>query len=119
MMKGVYLFCGLGFLALGLIGIFLPILPTTPFLLVAAACFARSSTRLESWLLSHPVFGSLLRDWRERGAIPVRAKYMALGGCAFGFSLLLWGGQASGVGLFAVALLMMFALAYVFTRPDA
>ena len=64
LMRGVYLALGIGFVALGFIGAFLPVLPTTPFLVLAAACFARSSPRLENWLLQHPQFGPLLRNWR-------------------------------------------------------
>jgi len=64
-------------LALGLVGIFLPLLPTTPLVLLAAFCFARGSTRCERWLLTHPRFGPMVRDWRLRRAIPRRAKHLA------------------------------------------
>jgi uncharacterized membrane protein YbaN (DUF454 family) len=118
MMRGVFLILGICFVALGFIGAFLPVLPTTPFLILAAACFARSSPRLENWLLQHPRFGSLLRGWRERGAIPVKAKLMALGGMAIGFAGF-WFGSHPGPWLTAaVALLMLTGLAYVFTRPS-
>lgn len=65
-------------LALGVIGIFVPLLPTTPFLLLAAWCFAKSSPRLHAWLLADPRFGPLIRNWQERGAIPLHAKAIAL-----------------------------------------
>jgi len=106
------------FVALGVVGAFLPILPTTPFIILAAACFARSSPRLEAWLLSHRVFGPLLRDWRERGAIPRHAKLAALGGCAVGYVLFWIGTQPSAVPAIAVAALMLTGLAYVFSRPS-
>ena len=64
-------------LALGIVGIFVPLLPTTPFVLLAAFCFSRGSTRCEHWLLNHPRFGPMVRDWRERHAIPLRAKQLA------------------------------------------
>jgi uncharacterized membrane protein YbaN (DUF454 family) len=117
-MRGVFLALGIAFVALGFIGAFLPVLPTTPFLILAAACFARSSPRLENWLLEHPRFGPLLRGWRERGAIPVKAKMLALGGMAIGFAGF-WFGSHPGPWLTAaVALLMLTGLTYVFTRPS-
>ncbi len=61
----------------GIVGIFLPLLPTTPFVLLAAFCFSRSSTRCEQWLSSHRVFGPMVRDWRRNHAIPLRAKQLA------------------------------------------
>lgn len=118
-MRHVYLVLGLLFVALGFAGAFLPVLPTTPFLILAAACFARSSPRLENWLLSHPRFGSLLKAWRERGAIPARAKLLALMGMGFGF-VLFWMASAPGPLLMAsVGALMLVGLVYVFTRPSA
>lgn len=117
-LRGVYLAAGLVFLALGFVGAFLPVLPTTPFLILAAACFARSSRRLESWLLDHPRFGPTLRDWRERGAIPRKARMMSLAGTSIGFILFWFGSHPGPVLTTAVAALMFFGLAYVFTRPS-
>ncbi|MFA5683497.1 MAG: YbaN family protein [Lysobacteraceae bacterium] len=72
-------------LALGLIGVVLPGLPTTPFVLLAAWAAARSSPRLRAWLRAHPLFGPLIRDWQHSGAIHRRAKWTAtvmMLGCA-------------------------------------
>ena len=77
-MRFVYIAFGWSMVVVGIIGAFLPVLPTTPFLLLAAWAFARSSPRLEAWLLNHKTFGSLLRDWRERGAISRKGKVAAL-----------------------------------------
>lgn len=73
-------FTGLGGTCVGLavLGVFLPLLPTTPFLLLAAACFARSSPAHYGRLLAHPRFGPLIRDWRAHGTIPRRAKILAV-----------------------------------------
>lgn len=66
-------------LVLGVIGIFLPLLPTTPFVLLAAFCFARGSARCEAWLVGHPRFGPMIVQWRANRAVPLRAKQMAWG----------------------------------------
>lgn len=116
--RGIFLVLGFIFVALGFVGAFLPVLPTTPFLILAAACFARSSTRFENWLLNDPRFGPLLKDWRARGAIPRKAKVAALAGMVFGFIVFQ---LASHPGLpltLAVAALMLTGLVYVFSRPS-
>ena len=69
-----WLVIGLLALVLGVLGIFLPLLPTTPLVLLAAFAFARSSDRLHQWLLEHDIFGSLIADWRRHGAISRTAK---------------------------------------------
>jgi uncharacterized protein len=76
-LRTTWLLAGALALATGVVGIFLPLLPTTPFVLLAAFCFARGSPRWEAWLLAHPRFGPLVRDWRARRAIPLRAKQLA------------------------------------------
>ena len=73
------------FLVLGIVGVFIPVLPTVPFLIVAAWAAARSSPRLHHWLYAHPRFGRLLREWDEAGLVPRRAKWFAtvmMGGSA-------------------------------------
>jgi uncharacterized protein len=71
---------GAGFACIGLAvaGAFLPVLPTTPFVLLAAACFARSSPRFHRWLLEHRLFGPLIRDWQAHGTIPLKTKRFAI-----------------------------------------
>ncbi|PSG96384.1 hypothetical protein BRD56_11040 [Thermoplasmatales archaeon SW_10_69_26] len=71
---------GVGLLAVGIgfLGVVLPLLPTTPFLLVASACFARSSPRLNEWLHEHDTFGPPLAAWEEHRALPRRAKWAAI-----------------------------------------
>ena len=83
------LFAALGtlFVLLGLLGLFLPVLPTTPFLLLATACYARSSRRIFNWLLNHPHFGPLIREWREHRSMPYRAKRNALWLIALSFGI--------------------------------
>jgi uncharacterized membrane protein YbaN (DUF454 family) len=118
-MRQLYLFLGLAFVSVGFIGAFLPVLPTTPFLILAAACFARSSRRLESWLLDHSRFGPSLRAWRERGAIPWKVKLMALSGMSFGLLLFWVGSKPDWILTTCVVGLMLVGLGYVFSRPSA
>lgn len=65
-------------LMLGLVGLFLPVLPTTPFLLISAACYGRGSQRFYDWLLNHPWFGEYIRNYREGKGIEYRHKTAAL-----------------------------------------
>jgi uncharacterized membrane protein YbaN (DUF454 family) len=74
----IFFILGWLFLALGAIGLFLPLLPTTPFLLLAAASFTRSSDRFYKWLIYHPVLGSYIRNYREHHAITLQAKVVSL-----------------------------------------
>ena len=69
---------GLVSFALAVAGIFLPLLPTTPLLLLAAWCFVRSSPHLYEWLMRHPKFGPYIRNFRESRAIPLRVKVVSV-----------------------------------------
>jgi len=95
--KWLLIAAGLIALGLGVTGVFIPLLPTTPFLLLAAACFFRSSNRLYSWLIHHKWFGPYIRYYREYKAITLRAKIATLallwgviGYTAFGIVTLWW-----------------------------
>jgi hypothetical protein len=70
--------CGTASLGLGIAGIFLPLLPTTPFVLLAAACYARGSRRFFHWLLANRTFGPLILNWRRHRTIPYRTKITAI-----------------------------------------
>ena len=94
-------------LGLGIVGIFLPGLPTTPFVLLAAYAAARGSKRLHAWLLAHRLFGPMIRDWEASGAVSRKAKYWAIGTmalCAVIFFLTApkWWMAAIGTGIMAV-----------------
>ena len=102
---------------LGVIGIPLPLLPTTPFLLLAAFCFARGSQRLHDWLVGHPRFGPPIEHWRRHGAISRRAKLWA--GVAMGAAF----GLAALMGAPAHALVMQLVVLagvglFIFSRPS-
>ncbi len=116
-MRALWMGLGLAAVALGVLGVVLPVLPTTPFMLLAAGCFAKSSPRLHGWLVTHPLFGPPLRDWAERGAIAPgakRAAALAMAG-VFAVSLVLrvppWALAVQGVA-------MGGALTFILTRPS-
>jgi uncharacterized membrane protein YbaN (DUF454 family) len=75
-----WLFLGAGwvFVAVGVLGIFLPVLPATPFMILAAACFARGSARFYNWLLNNRTFGPTVLEWRRHRSIPYRTKLIAI-----------------------------------------
>lgn len=112
-----YLILGFVLLALGLIGLVLPLMPTTIFLILAAACFGRSSPRLEAKMLAHPRFGTTLRQWREEGAIGRRGKMLASAGMALGLASF-WFFARPGVWLgIGVTAFFVACAAYVLSRP--
>jgi uncharacterized membrane protein YbaN (DUF454 family) len=76
--KTLLIILGWILVALGFIGIFLPLMPTTIFLVLAAACFARSSDKFYNWLINHPRFGSFIKNYREHRGMPRKAKVIAV-----------------------------------------
>ena len=116
-MRIVYFCLGWVMVALGVIGLVMPLMPGVVFLIVAAWCFARSSPRLEAWLLGHPEFGKPLRDWRAAGAIPRSAKVMACAGMTIGFVTFWYSVDPSLPLAVGVAVLFLACAAYVVSRP--
>lgn len=115
--RALHLALGSLFLLLAVLGALLPLLPTTPFLLVAAWAFARSSPRFEAWLLDHARFGPLIADWRREGAVSVRAKRLS----AVVMLVTLGLGAVVGLsfGLLAVQAIVFAAVSlFLWTRPD-
>lgn len=78
MHRPLFITLGLVFVGLAFIGIFLPVLPTTPLLLLALGCFAKSSDRLHNWILTNKTFGPLVRQWHETRSMPRKAKAYAI-----------------------------------------
>ena len=117
------LFAALGslFVLLGVLGIFLPVLPTTPFLLLAAACYARASRRIYRWLLKHRRFGPLIREWREHRSMPYRAKRTALLliALSFGVSIVFFvPGWPARLGMAVGGLLLAIWIARIPSRDE-
>ncbi|BES72781.1 hypothetical protein RE428_37990 [Marinobacter nanhaiticus D15-8W] len=104
-------------LGLAIAGIVLPLLPTTPFVLLAAWSAGRSSPEFHRWLHNHRTFGPIIENWKTRRAVPMRAKWLA---CAM--LLLSWGMLfASGASIWLLAGLAVFfcgLLVFLFTRPS-
>ena len=96
-MKYLLIILGSISLALGVIGIFLPVLPTTPFLLLSATLYVRSSEKLYQWLINQKYLGTYIRNFREHHAIPLRAKILSISMiwitliyCAIAISNIIW-----------------------------
>ena len=103
-------------MALGIIGIFLPLLPTTPFLILAAFAFERSSERLHNWLINHPRLGPPIETWRRYGAISWRAKMLAMTMiiAVFALSLIL---DVEGWVLAVQAVVLTAVSVFILSRP--
>lgn len=113
----IWLLVGLLALALGALGIALPLLPTTPFILVAAVAFARSSKRLHFWLVNHPVFGALIDNWQRYGAISRRAKVLSVVSM-IALPVISLAMAAPGAVIVVQVLVLGMAAAFVLTRPE-
>ncbi len=116
-LRALWVCVGAVSLALGAVGVILPLLPTTPFVLLAAFAFARSAPRLRAWLAGNRIFGPIIVDWEAYGVIAPRYKAMA---CTV-MALVLVGSILGGVGwrLIAIqAICMGGAAAYVLSRPS-
>lgn len=109
MHKPLLITLGLLFVGLATLGIFLPVLPTTPFLLLAVACFARSSEKLHEWLLSNRTFGPVIKHWQESKSMPRRAKVYSI------ISIVLVGGVS--VLFFIDAVQLKIAVSFVLLAP--
>lgn len=88
--RGLLWIAGTVALILGLIGVVLPGLPTTPFVLLAAACYAKASPRLHTWLLNHKLTGPMLRDWERDHSLTRRNKIVAVGSMLLMVSFSIW-----------------------------
>lgn len=108
---------GFASFGLGAVGAVLPLLPTVPFMLLAAFCFARGSERFHDWLINHPTFGPAIGDWRAHGAISRKGKFWAVVAISGALAMsLLIGVRPMVLGLQAAV--MSCVLLFILTRPD-
>lgn len=116
-LRFLWLLLGLGATGCGIAGAVLPLVPTTPFLLLAAFAFAKSSPRLHAWLMTHPQFGSLIGNWQQHRAIGRGAKRAALVfmGLALSLSWLL---AVTGWVLVVQAVVLACVATFILSRPD-
>ena len=115
--RGFWFAVGWAALALGAVGVMLPILPTTPFVILAAFAFGKSAPRLRAWLENSRAFGPVIADWRSHGAIAPRVKALAIAMMVgvFGISV------AMGLALFVLVVqagCMTGAAAFILSRPS-
>lgn len=109
LVRALFIGCGVVALLIGVAGLFLPVLPTTPFVLVAAGCFARSSVRMHDWLLSHRIAGPIIRAWHEHRSMPPGIKPWAFMLMAFSFGLSLLAMESLWHQIMLVLLAMVLA----------
>ncbi|WP_454744640.1 YbaN family protein [Ciceribacter selenitireducens] len=102
---------------IGLVGVFLPVLPTTPFMILAAALFARSSPRFEQWLLDHPRYGQPLIDWRRQGAISRNAKIASVSLMSVSYLIVWFAGPPQLWLKLLIGAILVACAAFVLTRP--
>ncbi|WII73623.1 YbaN family protein [Bdellovibrio sp. 22V] len=117
--RTVYFVFGWIFLLLGVIGVFLPLLPTTPFLLLTAFCFARSSERWHQWLLRQRHLGPFILDWQRHGVIRTRAKIMATLLIAASVAGVFLNERISSLGKISVAVICGSVLVFLWSRPSS
>ena len=101
---------------IGIVGIVIPLLPTTPLLILAAYCFSRGSRRLHDWLLNHPTLGPPIRDWREHRSISGKAKFTAMIAIALIFALSVFL-AAPGWALALQGMILGGVVLFLLTRP--
>lgn len=116
-MRMIWLFFGAVSVAAGFTGVFLPVLPTVPFLLLAAFFFGKSSPRAHKWLLAHRLFGPPIRDWHERGAISRKSKILSAASMIAVFVVSIWIQVPVFIILIQIVALLSVSV-FIWTRPD-
>lgn len=117
-MRIIFFTLGWTFFALGLIGVFLPVLPTTPFMLLALFMFAKSSKRFHDWLYHHRVFGPPLQLWDQHRIIPVKAKLLSISMMSLSLLYMIFFSPIPSWLMIVTGLLMGYGAWFVLSKPS-
>ena len=114
-----YLWMGLGFMSLGVayLGVILPGLPYSPFIVFAAYCFAKSSPRLYNWIMNHRIFGKFLNDWNTKRVFPLKLKFFMLASMSVSLILMYTGGVPAR-GIIYTAIFMACVAIWAWRWPS-
>jgi uncharacterized membrane protein YbaN (DUF454 family) len=118
MSKSIYLCCGWLCVLLGAVGIFVPLLPTTPFLLLASYFFSRGSETVHHWLLDHRLFGELIGQWERHGVISLRAKSIATGSIVLLLAYPVVSPSLAPPARVALVVIGLGVLVFIWSRPS-
>lgn len=116
--RTLWLALGIVSLGLGIVGAFVPLLPTTPLVLLAGYCFSRSSERLHRWLVNHPWLGKLIRDWNQHGVIQPKAKWLASAMIATSLGFLALRDRPHWGIRLGVMVFLLGVLGFILSRPS-
>lgn len=105
-------------LILGVIGIILPLLPTTPFILLAAFGFSKSSVKFHQWLLAHSIFGSMVKDWEQGGVISFKAKLTATFSVIIMLTISFYFMNTSGLVTSVIISSVLLVFMFIWSRPS-
>jgi uncharacterized membrane protein YbaN (DUF454 family) len=117
-MKAIFFLLGWLFFSLGLIGAFLPVLPTTPFMILALCMFAKSSDRFHHWLYHHRIFGPPLQKWHEHRVIPLKAKIFSVSMMSMSLAYVSIFSPIPVWMILVTATLMVYGAWFILTKPS-
>jgi hypothetical protein len=116
--RPIFLSLGLACVGIGMVGVVLPILPTTPFMILATLCFAKSSERLNHWLYAHRLFGPTLIQWDRYRVIPPIAKFIALAAMIASMVYVVAFSPIPWPAVVALAAVCAFGASYILSKPS-